>query len=121
MVASAGLNSDGFGHCYHMERYLLQTPDGNTIYNGTSTCSGAAPGSPVVPSNASGLYTGGYSLSNPFPGGVVPLLTNPSGLANNLGTTLNTVLHSQRTQTIYNYNFGWEYEFPHQFVLSAAT
>ena len=46
--------------------------------------------------------------------------TPPPGLANNLGTTLNTVLHSQRTPTIYNFNFGWQYEFPHQVVLSAA-
>ena len=50
--------------------------------------------------------------------GLVPLLTNPTGLANNLGTTLNTVLHSQRTPTIYNFNFGWDYEFPHEVVLA---
>jgi hypothetical protein len=88
--------------------------DGNTVYNGTSGCSGAAPGSPA-PSP-----TGIYSLSNPFPNGVVPLLQSPTGLANNLGTTLNTVLHSQRTPTAYNYNFGLEYEFPHQIVLSVG-
>jgi hypothetical protein len=51
---------------------------------------------------------------------VVPLITSPTGLANNLGNTLSTVLHSQRTPTIYNFNFGWEYEFPHQVILSAA-
>ncbi len=37
-----------------------------------------------------------------------------------MGTTLNTVLHSQRTQTIYNFNFGLEYEFPHQYVFSVG-
>ncbi|MFC5863618.1 carboxypeptidase regulatory-like domain-containing protein [Acidicapsa dinghuensis] len=119
MVASAGLNSDGFASqttwnatCYNA--------DGNTVYNGTAGCVGAAGGSPVVSNNASGLYAGPYSLSNPFPNGVVQLLSNPTGLGNNLGTTLNTVLHSQRTPTTYNFNFGWEYEFPHQIVLSTA-
>ena len=119
MVASAGLNSDGFATqttwnatCYNA--------DGNTVYNGTAGCIGADDGSPVVSNNADGLYSGPYSLSNPFPNGVVQLLSNPTGLGNNLGTTLNTVLHSQRTPTTYNFNFGWEYEFPHQIVLSAA-
>jgi hypothetical protein len=113
MVASATFDSDGYtsqtewnSTCYNA--------DGNTVFNGSSACAGAAPGSPA-PST-----TGIYSLSNPFPNGVVPLISNPTGLANNLGTTLNTVLHSQRTPTIYNFNFGWEYEFPHQIVLSAG-
>ncbi len=30
------------------------------------------------------------------------------------------MLHSQRTQETYNFNFGFEYEFPHQIVLSAG-
>ena len=59
-------------------------------------------------------------LSNPFPQGVVQTISNPTGLANNLGISLNTMLHSQRTPTTYNFNFGLEYEFPHQVVLSAA-
>ena len=42
------------------------------------------------------------------------------GLANNLGIALNTVLHSQRTPTTYNFNFGVEYELPHQVVVSAG-
>ena len=37
------------------------------------------------------------SLSNPFPNGVVPTITAPTGLANNLGNSLSTMLHSQRT------------------------
>ena len=113
MVASASLNSDGFAS-YTTWNATCYNADGNTVYNGTATCVGAPAGSP--PASTTGIY----SLSNPFPSGVVPLLTNPTGLANNLGTTLNTVLHSQRTPTIYNFNFGWEYEFPHQVVLSAA-
>jgi hypothetical protein len=60
------------------------------------------------------------SISNPFPNGVVPLISAPSGLANNLGTSVNTMLHSQRTPTTYNFNFGWDYEFPNQVVLSAG-
>jgi hypothetical protein len=41
-------------------------------------------------------------------------------LANNLGITLSTVLHSQRTPTIYNYNFALEYELPHQVVVTVG-
>ncbi|MBV8672028.1 MAG: hypothetical protein JOZ33_01220, partial [Acidobacteriaceae bacterium] len=114
MVASASLDSDGFSSQTTWNATCF-TNAGNTTYNGTSLCSGAAAGSPA-PST-----TGIYSLSNPFPNGVVPTFTTPPpGLANNLGNTLNTVLHSQRTPTIYNFNFGWQYEFPHQIVLSAA-
>ncbi len=119
-VGSATLNTDGFSSS---TTWLGTCPTaaGNTTYNGSSLCSGAAPGSPA-PS-----FTGPYSLSNPFPvppgttGGIVPVLTSPpSGLANNLGITLNTVLHSQRTPTTYNYNFGLEYELPHQVVVSVG-
>jgi hypothetical protein len=112
MVGSAGLNSDGFtsntlwdATCYNA--------DGNTVYNGSPACNGGA----SVPDD----FTVPYALNNPFPGGVVPVFTTPPpGLANNLGTTLNTMLHSQRTVTTYNYNFGLEYEPPHQVVFSAA-
>ncbi len=113
MVGSASLDSDGYSSVTNWDATCFND-DGNTVYNGTSGCSGAAPGSPA-PST-----TGIYSLSNPFPNGVVPLLQSPSGLANNLGNTLNTVLHSQRTPTTYNFNFGLEYEFPHQVVLSVG-
>lgn len=113
MVSSAGFDSDGFASATQWNATCYNA-DGNTVYNGTSTCVGAASGSPAAST------TGIYSLSNPFPNGVVQLLTNPTGLANNLGTTLNTVLHSQRTPTTYNFNFGWEYEFPRQVVLSVA-
>jgi len=113
MVSSATFDSDGYSSQTEWNSTCYNA-DGNTVYNGSSACVGAAPGSPA-PST-----TGIYSLSNPFPNGVVPLITNPTGLANNLGTTINTVLHSQRTPTIYNFNFGWEYEFPHQVVLSAG-
>ena len=111
-VASALLNTDGFssqtiwdGTCYNS--------DSNTVFNGTSC--GANTGS------AADVFTGDYSLSNPFPTGVIPVFTTPPpGLANNLGIPLYTVLHSQRTPTTYNFNFGLEYELPHQVVVSAA-
>jgi hypothetical protein len=119
-VGSATLNTDGFSSS---TTWLGTCPTaaGNTTYSGSSLCSGAAAGAPA-PS-----FTGPYSLSNPFPvppgtpGGIVPVLTGaPSGLANNLGITLNTVLHSQRTPTTYNFNFGLEYELPHQVVVSVG-
>ena len=111
MVAGAGQDSDGFSTSTLWNATCFNA-DGNTVYNGTSACVGAAPGSPA-PSP-----TVPYSLSNPFPNGVVQVLSNPSGLANNLGNSLSTVLRSQRTPTTYNFNFGLEYEFPHSTVLS---
>lgn len=113
MVANAGLDSDGFASITNWDSTCYNS-DGNTEYNGTSACVGAAPGSPA-PS-----FTGIYSFSDPFPNGVVPLIASPSGYANNLGTTLNTVLHSQRTPTTYDFNFGFEWQMPGQMVLSMA-
>jgi len=109
-VANASNDTDGFSTatpwlatCYNA--------DGNTVYNGTSGC----------PTPTPGVYTAPYSLSNPFPTGVIePFSSPPTGLANNLGITLSTVLHSQRTPTTYNYNFGVEYELPHQVIVSAG-
>jgi hypothetical protein len=111
-VAGANINSDGFqsnttwnGTCYNS--------DGNTVFNGTSC--GTNAGGPV------NIFNGAYSLSNPFPNGVVPTFTTaPSGLGNNLGISLNTVLHTQRDPTIYNFNFALEYELPHQVVVTAG-
>jgi hypothetical protein len=114
MVATGSLDSDGFSSVTNWNATCLNA-DGNTVYNGTSGCVGAAPGSPA-PSD-----TGIYSLSNPFPNGVVPVLTAPpTGLNNNLGQTINTVLHSERTPTTYNYNLGLEYQFPRGVVLSVG-
>ncbi len=113
MVGSASLDSDGYSSVTNWDATCINA-DGNTVYNGTSACPGAAPGNPA-PSD-----TGIYSLSNPFPNGVVPLIQSPSGLGNNLGNTLNTVLRSQRTPTTYDFNFGLEYEFPHEIVWSSG-
>ncbi len=113
MVGGASLDSDGYSTVTNWNATCYNA-DGNTVYNGTSACVGAAPGSPA-PS-----VTGIYSLSNPFPNGVVQPISSPSGYANNLGTSLNTMLHSQRTPTTYNFNFGFEYQLPYSVILSAG-
>ena len=111
MVGGASLDSDGYSSTTNWNSTCYNA-DGNTVLNGSSFCPGAAGGSPA-PS-----ITGPYSLSNPFPSGVVPIVNAPTGLANNLGTTLNTMLHRQRTPTTYNFNFGLEYQLPHEYVAS---
>jgi hypothetical protein len=114
-VASAGLNSDGFASSTTWEGTCFNANgDGNTVFNGTVACT-------VAGGSSAASFSGPYSLSNPFPNGVNPVFTTaPAGLANNLGITLNTVLRSQRTPTIYNYNFALEYELPHQVVVTAG-
>jgi carboxypeptidase family protein len=117
-VGAATMNTDGFsssttwqGTCYNS--------DGNTVFNGTS-CG-------VNTGSATDVFNGAYSLSNPFPTapgtptGIVPVFaTPPPGLANNLGTTIHTVLRSQPEPTIYNFNFALEYELPRQVVVTVG-
>jgi hypothetical protein len=112
MVGSANLNSDGFSS---------QTTWNATAWdNDPNTIAYDCP-DPSVPCSSQGNTIMVSSLSNPFPNGVNPQLTSPpSGLGNNLGLLLNTMLRSQRTPTTYNYNFGAEYELPHQVVVSAG-
>lgn len=111
MVGAAAHDSDGFASATTWNA-TCQNSDGNTVLNGSAACNSNA--------GSGSLIGQPYSLENPFPGGLVPILSHPTGLGNNLGTTLNTVLHSQRTLTTYNYNFGIEYEFPHAVVFSAG-
>ena len=107
-VSSATLNSDGYSTNINWSSTCIQ-PDSNTVINNDTSC---------APGGASSV-TGPYSLSNPFPSGLVPpSQLQPSGLETGLGGSLNTMLHSQRTQETYNFNFGLEYEFPHEIVLS---
>ena len=115
-VASAGNDTDGFSSSTQWSGTCL-LPDGNTVFNSNGSC---APGQVDN-------FTGPFSLSNPFPnppgtpGGIVPTLTTaPTGVANNFGISASTVLRSQRTPATYNFNFGLEYELPHQVVVSAA-
>jgi hypothetical protein len=113
-VSGAGENSDGFSTSNTWNATCL-TANGNSTYNVSNLCTGAAAGSPA-PST-----TGIFSLSNPFPTGLVPpSQLQPNGLQTGLGSVLNTMLHSQRTLLTYNYNFGMDYELPHQVVLSAS-
>ena len=105
MVANPVLDSDGFGTISTWNATTYNA-DGNTVFNTTSGC----------PNN--GSTTGCYSLSNPFPEGVVQPTNATLGAATNIGSTLSTVLHSQRTVTTYNFNLGFEYEFPHETIFS---
>jgi hypothetical protein len=109
-VGSALLNTDGFSSSTTWDG-TCPNIDGNTVFNGTGcgTNTGSALDNFTVP----------FSLSDPFPNGTTPIFTTPPpGLANNLGTTLNTVLRSQRTSTTYNYNLAIEYELPHEVVVT---
>jgi hypothetical protein len=93
MVANPAFNSDGFGSVTNWNSTTYNA-DGNT-----------------VPVNL---------LSNPFPNGVVEPTGSSLGPATNIGSTLSTVLHSQRTPTTYNFNLGFEYQFAADTVFSAA-
>jgi len=109
-VGSAGLNTDGFSSSTTWNATCFNA-DGNSVFNSNSGCPNPTPGN----------YTGPFSLSNPFPNGVIQVFnTPPTGLGTNLGIALSTVLHSQHTPTTYNFNLGLEYELPHQVVVSAA-
>ena len=121
MVANPSLNSDGFGTItnwnateYNGDSAAYDNgnpsaiPEGNTIFNSSTTCTNA------------GDVAGCYSLSNPFPDGVVQPTGSSLGASTNLGASLTTVLHSQRTPATYNFNFGLEYELPAQTILSVA-
>jgi hypothetical protein len=117
MVSGSLQDSDGYSTSNNWNGTCLNS-DLNTVFNGTAQCGANVAG------NVSSI-TGDYSLSNPFPvdmgaGLLPPSQLQPNGLLTNLGTNLNTVLHSQRTTVTYNFNFGLEYELPHQIVLSAA-
>jgi hypothetical protein len=115
-VGSALLNTDGFSSQTYWNGTCFNA-DGNSVLGlNTAPC-------PATSSS----FNGAYSLSNPFPtapgtpGGIIPVFTTPpTGLANNFGVTLNSVLRSQPTPTVYNYNFALEYELPHQFVVTAG-
>ena len=114
---SNAINTDGFSSA---------TPWNGTCFNADGNSVFGLNGAPC-PTPTPGVYNGAYSLGNPFPappgtpGGIIPVFTTPpTGLANNLGITLSTVLHSQRTPTIYNYNFALEYELPHHVVVTAG-
>jgi hypothetical protein len=113
MVGGVALDSDGFTTSTEWNATCFNA-DGNTVINATNACAPAA--GPTAPSS-----TGPYSIANPFPNGVIKqFVAPPAGLGNNLGISLNTMLRTQRTPLTYNFNFGFEYELPHQVVFSAG-
>lgn len=93
MVANSALNSDGF---------FAVTSWNATAYNADGN---------TVPVNL---------LSNPFPSGLVQPTGSSLGPATSIGSTLLTALRSQRTPTTYDFNFGFQYELPHNSIFSAA-
>ncbi|MGC0775575.1 MAG: carboxypeptidase regulatory-like domain-containing protein [Candidatus Acidiferrum sp.] len=93
MVANSALNSDGF---------FAVTSWNATAYNADGNS---------VPVNL---------LSNPFPSGLVQPTGSSLGPATSIGSTLLTALRSQRTPTTYDFNFGIQYELPHESIISAA-
>ncbi|HXZ31222.1 MAG TPA: TonB-dependent receptor [Terriglobales bacterium] len=121
MVGSATFDSDGYSTSSTWDAVCFQA-DLNTTINNASYFATGNPAT-CIPGGVAAV-TGPFSLSNPFPSPSVVLVPpsqlQPSGLQTNLGTDLNTMLHSQRTQLTYNFNFGFEYEFPQQIVFSAA-
>jgi hypothetical protein len=110
MVGSASLDSDGYSSDTTWNA-TAWNEDPNTIaYDCANADVCGGDGNTVMIS----------SISNPFPSGVVQTISTPKGLGNNLGTTLNAMLHTQRTTAAYNFNLGWEYEFPKQVVLNVG-
>jgi hypothetical protein len=123
MVSNAGEDSDGFSSTSNWNATNWNL-DANTIaFDGGGRGNSVLYGSSLDPSSPGGpapTATGPYSLTNPFPSGVTPIVGSTLGLATYLGSPLNAMLHSQRTQTTYNFNLGWELNFSHAFTLSAG-
>jgi hypothetical protein len=83
-------------------------------FNATSTWIAAVAdpsGTYAVPNNL---------ITNPFPSGITEPTNGKLGPATNLGNAVNFVPHSAPEMTTYNFNFGLQYQFPHQTVLSVA-
>ena len=123
MVSGAGQDSDGYSSATNWNSTNWNN-DPNTInFDGGGSGNSVLYGSSLDPNFTGGpapTSTSPYTVSNPFPNGVTPLIGATQGLATYLGSPLSTMLHSQRTQTTYNYNVGWEASFSHGLVLSAG-
>ncbi|MGB6191260.1 MAG: hypothetical protein WBF42_02245, partial [Terracidiphilus sp.] len=110
MTAGPSVNSDGYAS-YTTWNATDWNQDPNTIaYDCVDVDPCGSQGNTIMLS----------SLSNPFPNGVIPTISSPSGLGNNLGTGLNTMLHTQRTATTYNFNFGIEYQLPGDVIVNVG-
>jgi hypothetical protein len=111
MTAGPSVNTDGYSSATTWNATAWDQDPNTIAYDCGGTADCGSQGNTVMIS----------SLSNPFPNGVIPTIsTPPTGLANNLGITLNTMLHSQRTATTYNFNLGLEYQFAHDVVVNVG-
>ena len=105
----------GFGISYGPSVHMASINQFNDdSFNAVSTwiASVADPsGTYLVPNNL---------ITNPFPSGITQPTKGSLGPATNLGNTVNFVPHTAPEMTTYNFNFGVQYQFPHQTVLSVA-
>jgi hypothetical protein len=123
MVSGAGQNSDGFSSASNWNSSDWNNDPNTIAFDGGGSGNSVLYGSSLDPNFTGGpapTPTSPYTVSNPFPNGVTPLVGATQGLATYLGSPLSTMYHSQRTQATYNYNLGWEASFPHGIVLSAG-
>lgn len=104
----------GFGIFYGPSTHMVSNPSLNsdsffstTYWNATSL-------------NADGNTVMLNPLGKAFPGGIVPLTYGAQGPATNLGSALATAYRSQPEPTTYDFNFGFEYQLPHDTIFSAA-
>ena len=94
MVSGSGENSDGFSSATNWN-----ATDWNNDPNTIAFDGGGAGNSVLYASSLDPNFSGGpapsptasYSLSNPFPTGVVPLIGASQGLGTYLGSTLSTM------------------------------
>jgi hypothetical protein len=124
MVSGAGQNSDGYSSSTNWNATDFNN-DPNTIAfdGGSGSGNSVLYGSSLDPNFTGGPApspTAPYSVSNPFPAGVIPVIGSSQGLATYLGSFLSTMLHKQRTQLTYNFNFGWDMDLSHGFHLAAG-
>jgi hypothetical protein len=100
--------------------YSASTPwnDSCTDANGNSVFFSQGCAAPIP-----GNYTVPYSLSNPFPAGLNPVFSvahPPTGLGNDLGIAFTGPLFKMPTPVAYNFNFGIEYQLPHEVLVSVG-
>ena len=123
MISGAGQNSDGFSSSTNWNATNWNNDPNTIAFDGGGSGNSVLYGSSLDPNSPGGPApspTAPYSLSNPFPAGVIQIVGSSQGLATYLGSFLSTMLHSQRTQTTYNFNFGWDMDLSHGLHLAAG-
>jgi hypothetical protein len=105
----------GFGISYGPSVHMSSINQFNDdSYLAETTWAGSAPD----PSDT--YLVPGNTLSNPFPNGIIEPTRGSLGAATNVGIGVNFVPRKAHDMTSYNFNFGVQYQFPHETVLSAA-